>query len=60
MHSVQQYLTRWLPWMRESHGRDRGRREEEEPAVGRRELERNSGKQEGVNQFYVVPQSYHV
>ena len=43
--------------MRESHGGDREheQREEEGPAVGRRELERNSGKQKGVNQFYVVP-----
>ena len=40
--------------MKESHGRDRERREEEGPAVGRRELERNSGKQKGVNQRTIL------
>ena len=40
--------------MKESHGRDRERSEEEGPAVGRREVERNSGKQKGVNQRTIL------
>ena len=40
--------------MKESHGRERERSEEEGPAVGRREVERNSGKQKGVNQRSIL------